>query len=148
MRYALRSALVAVMCTAACSGGSAPSSSSNPSTPSSFARARVTRAIRRDGHTWLRLDSLPVGATEKQAQWILERPAINGSLVDLANYDSAVMTDAWAEDTTNTLHDYWTDGDAFSNEVYMKGTSPPSRILSEAIGFGRGKIYFFWDAYN
>ena len=88
------------------------------------------------------------GGNEKQAEWILERPAINGSLVDLANYDSAVMTDAWAEDSTNTLHDYWTDGDAFSNEIYMNSTSDPSRILSEAIGFGRGTIYFFWDAYN
>ena len=87
-------------------------------------------------------------STSVSAEWIIERPFYGSTTPDLTNYGSTVMTDAWAEDTSNTLHDYWTDGDANSDQIFMVSTSNFYKTISEAYGWGRGTIYFFWDDYN
>jgi hypothetical protein len=86
--------------------------------------------------------------TSGTAEWIVERPYVGATIPDLTNYGSAVMTDAWAEDTNNNLHDYWTDGDAFSDQIFMVSTANRSKVISEAYGWGRGTIYFLWDDHN
>jgi hypothetical protein len=57
-----------------------------------------------------------------------------------------VMTGAWAEDSTNRLHDWSTD--AATDQIFMISSVNRSKYISEAYGWGSGNIYFFWEDYN
>lgn len=84
----------------------------------------------------LNLNQVNIGGSE--AEWIMERPAVNGSLPDLADYGSAFMYDAYAEKTNGNWMNY--DG-ANNQQIFMYNGSD---LLSAAYPWSTSMILFDW----
>jgi hypothetical protein len=76
------------------------------------------------------------------AEWVMERPTVNGSLSSLANYRSAEVTDAWAYDFADHVHYYTSDS---SNQVTMTNGND---TLSTVAPAGSMAMQFTWHNYN
>jgi hypothetical protein len=85
-----------------------------------------------------------------EAEWIMERPKNlnNGSYFDLANYQSAQMSEAGVQqvlDRTANTFQFWPAGAVVTNNVSMyNGTD----LLSEVSSFSDSSINFKWVSDN
>jgi len=77
-----------------------------------------------------------VGGSE--AEWIMERPTVGGSLPDLADYSYAYMYDAWAYQTNNTWMNY--DGANYEQIAMYNG----SDLLSYVYPITNTEMLFWW----
>jgi hypothetical protein len=77
-----------------------------------------------------------VGGSE--AEWIMERPTVGGSLPDLANYNYTYMYDAYALKTNGSWMNY--DG-ANNQQIFMYNGSD---LLSGAYSSNSSTILFYW----
>jgi hypothetical protein len=77
-----------------------------------------------------------------QAEWVMERPSINGSVSSLANYSSAKMYDAWAYDFSYQTHYYTSD---YSVNLAMYNGS---HLLSTVAPVDAMTMQFAWHNYN
>lgn len=86
----------------------------------------------------------PAGTTFNghQAEWVMERPTVNGSLSTLANYGSAQISDAWAYDFADQAHEYTSD------ESVAIGMYGGSGLLSSVAPLDPYAMQFTWHGYN
>jgi hypothetical protein len=77
-----------------------------------------------------------------QAEWVMERPTVNGSLSTLANYSSATMSDVWAYDFAGREHPYTSDT---STALTMTNGS---KVLSTVAPLNAWAMQFTWHAYD
>jgi hypothetical protein len=77
-----------------------------------------------------------------QAEWVMERPTVNGSVANLANYSSARIYDAWAYDYAYQTHYYGSD---YSINVTMANGST---VLSTVAPVDQWTMQFTWHNYN
>ncbi len=76
------------------------------------------------------------------AEWVMERPEVDGSLSSLANYGTAEITNAWAYDYKGNLHLYTSD--TSTNLSMYNG----SDLLSTVAAVGSESMEFTWHNYN
>ena len=76
------------------------------------------------------------------AEWVMERPTVNGSLSSLANYGTAEITNAWAYDYDGSLHLYTSD--TSTNLSMYSG----SDLLSTVTAVGSESMQFTWHNYQ
>jgi hypothetical protein len=76
------------------------------------------------------------------AEWVMERPEVNGSLSSLADYASAPLFDAWAYDFNGGLHLYTSDS---STQITMTNGSD---VLSTVAPVSSEAMQFTWHNYN
>jgi hypothetical protein len=77
-----------------------------------------------------------VGGSE--AEWIMERPTVGGSLPDLANYNYSYMYDAYALQTNG----YWMNYNGANNQqIFMYNGS---HLLSGAYPSSTSTMLFYW----
>jgi hypothetical protein len=77
------------------------------------------------------------------AEWILERPSINGTLESLPDYSSALMSSAWAWDSAGNWLNWQTDtGTEWVNMVNG------SDYLSLTFPINATQIDYWWFGYN
>ena len=92
--------------------------------------------------------STHVGGSE--AEWIMERPGINNSLPDLANYVFAIMSDAYAcndgfPDSANCMNFNSPQPGTTSKEIWMyKG----SDLLSWVVPISSTEMEFVWSNWH
>jgi hypothetical protein len=77
-----------------------------------------------------------------QAEWVMERPSILGSVSSLANYSSAQLFDAQAWDFTGATHYYGSDR---SIQLSMYDGSD---LLSTVAPVDQTTMQFTWHNYN
>jgi hypothetical protein len=77
-----------------------------------------------------------IGGSE--AEWIMERPTVGGSLPDLADYSYSYMYDAYAEKPTGSWVTY---NGANNQQIYMYNGS---HLLSAAYPSGSTTMLFYW----
>ena len=77
-----------------------------------------------------------------QAEWVMERPQVNGSITQLANYSWAQLYDAWAYDYSNHAHYY--QGDSSWNLSMTNG----STVLSTVAPVDSMTMNFTWHNYQ
>ena len=77
-----------------------------------------------------------------QAEWVMERPTVGGSVANLANYSSATIFDAWAYDFAYNAHYYGSD--ASWNLSMYNG----SDLLSTVAPVDSMTMQFAWHNYN
>lgn len=82
--------------------------------------------------------SLTVNIPGYEAEWIMERPTVGGSLPDLTNYSYTFMYDAYALKTNG----YWMNYDGANNQqIFMYNGSD---LLSAAYPWNSSTILFEW----
>lgn len=71
---------------------------------------------------------IPAGVTftGHTAEWIMERPTVNGTITSLANYGTAQMTDSWACDFSYGTHYFGSD--TSTQLTMMNGTDELSSV--------------------
>jgi hypothetical protein len=87
----------------------------------------------------------PVGNTSvscSEAEWIMERPTVNSSLPDLADYGLAVMREAWATPDEATWYTY--QGDTNVQYTMVNG----SDLLSSVVPINDTTMLFAWARFN
>jgi Peptidase A4 family len=67
--------------------------------------------------------------TGRSAEWVMERPKVNGRLSNLANYGTTQMIDGWAYDYANELHLYTSDD--FTQLTMTNGADVLSTVTPE-----------------
>ena len=77
-----------------------------------------------------------------QAEWVMERPSVGGSVTSLANYSSATLFDAWAYDYAGHAHDYGSD---YSVNLSMYNGND---LLSTVTPVDSMTMNFYWHNYN
>lgn len=77
-----------------------------------------------------------------QAEWVMERPSVGGSVTSLANYSSATVFDAWAYDFA--YHARYYQSDASWNLSMYNG----SDLLSTVAPVDSMTMQFAWHNYN
>jgi hypothetical protein len=83
-----------------------------------------------------------VGST---AEWIMERPTVNGALPDLADYGVASMSDAYALSTTGN----WVCYDCAANDqVWMYEFGSTGDLLSEVYPATASSMEFIWTNFH
>jgi hypothetical protein len=91
----------------------------------------------------------PVGATSvsgSEAVWIMERPTVNGSLPDLANYGSAIMSSASARRVNAARHQgYVAYQGARNKQITMVNGAD---ILSTVTPIDAYSMRFNWQRFN
>jgi hypothetical protein len=80
-----------------------------------------------------------------QAEWVLERPEVNGSLATLANYQKATMTYPAALDFNGNWHYY--NGDSTNTSVSLTMMNG-SDVLSTVAAVNANTIQFTWVNYQ
>jgi len=77
-----------------------------------------------------------------EAEWIMERPTVNGSLPDLADYKYAYMYDAYAYKTNNS----WVTYNGVANEqIFMYNGSD---LLSGVYPINNTTMLFYWFGFH
>jgi hypothetical protein len=76
------------------------------------------------------------------AEWVMERPTVDGSLSTLANYSAAEIYDAWAYDYNGGLHLYTSDS---STQVAMYNGND---LLSTVAPVSTYAMEFTWHNYQ
>jgi hypothetical protein len=92
--------------------------------------------------------STHVGGSE--AEWIMERPGINNSLPDLANYVFAIMSDAYAcndgfPDSANCMNFNSPQAGTTGKEIWMYNGSD---LLSWVVPITSTEMEFFWSNWH
>jgi len=77
-----------------------------------------------------------------QAEWIMERPTVNGSLATLTDYATAEVTDAWAYDFADKAH-YYTSDTSVGLSMYNG-----SDLLSSVAPVDSMSMEFTWHNYQ
>jgi hypothetical protein len=77
-----------------------------------------------------------------QAEWVMERPTVNGSLSSLADYYAAQIFDAWAYDFADNAHYYTSD--TSTNITMYNGNDE----LSSVAPVNSMTMQFTWHNYN
>lgn len=98
--------------------------------------------LSRGTSTWI---YTPVGGTSvsgSEAVWIMERPTVDGSLPDLANYGSAIVSSAHARKTGGGYIDY--QGARNKQITMVNGTD----ILSTVTPIDAHSMRFDWQRFN
>ena len=96
---------------------------------------------------------VPRGTTDVggyEAEWIMERPTVNGSLPDLADYGTTFMYDAYALTATPafTTGGQWVSYRGANNQlIYMYGSDPVNPI-SYVQPVSDYYMEFFWQGYR
>jgi hypothetical protein len=80
-----------------------------------------------------------------QAEWVMERPGVNGSTSTLANYGSATMTYPAAADANGTWH--WFSGDSVSSSTNISMYNG-SDLLSSVTAPDGNTLQFTWHNYQ
>jgi hypothetical protein len=99
--------------------------------------------------SWSTQVRLPIGyggAQGQTAEWIMERPTVNGSYSGLADYGTTQITDAVAGSNSFGLGEYACCG---TNSVQLNMTSDGTssgRVLSQASAGGLETVDFTWKA--
>lgn len=88
----------------------------------------------------------PAGTTftGSSAEWIMERPTIDGVLPDLSDYGAAMMLNAWAERTDGTL--VASNGNPYSVQITM--TDDAGAIMSTVTRLSNSSMVFNWLAFQ
>jgi hypothetical protein len=84
----------------------------------------------------LPFNQVNIGGSE--AEWIMERPTVNGSLPDLADYNYTYMYDAYALKTNNTWMNY---NGANNQQIFMYNGND---LLSGVYPSGTSRMLFYW----
>jgi hypothetical protein len=81
-----------------------------------------------------------------EAEWIMERPTVNGSITTLANYSTATLSGAWASDYQGVTHYYSSDT---STQLQMtENANGTGDVLSTVVPVNQGAMRFTWHNYN
>ena len=90
----------------------------------------------------------PSGATFSghSAEWVLERPTVNGSVARLTNYSTAQMTNALTYDLNGGSHTFTGDNTDVSWNVTMTGSS--GNALSTVAPVNSSTMAWTWHAYQ
>jgi len=88
----------------------------------------------------------PAGTTftGSSAEWIMERPTIDGALPDLSDYGAAMMLNAWAQRTDGTL--VAPSGNPYSVQITM--TDAAGAIMSTVTRLSNSSMVFNWLAFQ
>jgi len=88
----------------------------------------------------------PAGTTftGSSAEWIMERPTIDGALPDLSDYGAAMMLNAWAQRTDGTV--VFSSGNPYSVQITM--TDDAGSIMSTVTRLSDSSMVFNWLAFN
>jgi hypothetical protein len=81
-----------------------------------------------------------------QAEWVMERPTVGGSVASLANYSYAQMTNAYVYDLWGGLHYYGGDSSNTSWNVTMTGNG--GAALSTVAPVSYNTMAFTWHGHN
>ncbi len=86
----------------------------------------------------------PAGITfsGRTAEWVMERPTVDGKIASLADYGTVQIIDAWAYDYDDEPHFYASDE---STEITMTGTSD---VLSTVTPETGTSLSFTWHNYR
>jgi hypothetical protein len=79
------------------------------------------------------------------AEWIMERPTVNDSMPDLANYSSAGMSNPWAHRADNRWYGYTGGDEVRSQQITMFNGGNP---LSTVSPIDNDHMQFQWLAYH
>jgi len=92
--------------------------------------------------------SAPPGITftGNSAEWIMERPTVNGSLPDLSNYSAATMFNAFASRFTALPTEVNSSGNINSLNVTMVNAN--NQILSEVVPTSDTSMTFQWKGFK
>ena len=88
----------------------------------------------------------PAGTTftGSSAEWIMERPTINGVLTDLSDYSAATMFNAWAQRADGT--EVASSGNSDSVQITMTDTL--GVIMSTVKPVSNSSMAFYWIAFR
>jgi hypothetical protein len=92
--------------------------------------------------------NLPAGAhfTGHSAEWVMERPTVNGSVSSLANYNFATLFNASTYDVWGGSHQYGGDNNDLSYNVTMTGNG--GAALSTVAPVNPSTMQFTWRGHN
>lgn len=84
----------------------------------------------------------------REAEWIMERPTVNGSLPNLANYVAAVTTSAWAETVSGPWTTYSPSSHINITMVNNYAGYNDNDTLSTVYADGSLSMFFLWNNFH